>query len=69
MASGRNALLLALTSFGSYDRWICDSLMLAQISQGETSHIPETLGEILTTGRDRNGKKNINIITVSITTV
>ncbi len=28
------------------NRWICGSLMLAQISQGETSHIPRTLSKI-----------------------
>ena len=38
---------LAGSPFGSANRRICGSLMLAQISPyGETSHIPETLSEI-----------------------
>jgi len=40
------ASLLPLTLFGSYSRWIYGSLTLAQNSQGETSLIPRTLGDI-----------------------
>ena len=39
----------------SDNRRICGSLTLAQISQGETSHIPRTLSEIGL----RGGMKNI----------
>jgi len=44
--------LPAITSspFGSDNRWMCGSLMLAQISPyGETLHIPQTLYETLKT--------------------
>ena len=34
--------------FGSPNRWICGSLTLFQISQGETSHIPGALSEMPT---------------------
>ena len=39
--------LIALTPFGSYNRRICGfAFGYAQISQGETSHIPGSLSEI-----------------------
>ena len=44
---GHSAVLRTLPLSGSLNRWICGSLTLAQISQGETSHIPGTLDEML----------------------
>ena len=44
---GHSAVLRTLPLSGSLNRRICGSLTLAQISQGETSHIPGTLGEML----------------------
>jgi len=42
------ASLLAISSFGAANGWICDSLSLAQISPyGETSHIFRTLWDIV----------------------
>ncbi len=38
---------IAGSPFGSANRRICGSLTLAQISQGETSHTPRTLSEIV----------------------
>jgi len=35
----------------AHNRWICGSLTLAQILQGETSLIPGTLGVIVDFGR------------------
>jgi len=44
---GHSAVLLrTLPLSGSLNRGICGSLLLAQISQSETSHIPGTLSEI-----------------------
>ena len=41
------ASLLAISSFGSANGWICDSLSLAQISPYcKTSHISRTIGYI-----------------------
>ena len=44
---GHSAVLRTLPLSGSLNTRICGSLTLAQISQGETSHIPGTLGEML----------------------
>jgi len=44
-ASGNSAVLCTLP-FGSLNRRTCGLLTLAQISQGKTSHIPGTLGDI-----------------------
>jgi len=41
-----NSAVLRTLPFGSLNRWICGSLRLAQISQGETSRIPGTLSDI-----------------------
>ena len=41
-----SAVLRTLPLSGSLNRRICGSLTLAQISQNETSHIPNTLSEI-----------------------
>jgi len=42
----RNSSHLRCSPFGSANRWMRGSLTLAQISQGETSHIPGTLDEM-----------------------
>ena len=43
---GGHSALLCTLPFGSLNRRICGSLLLTQISQGETSLIPRTLGDI-----------------------
>jgi len=41
-----SAVLRTLPLSGSLNRRICGSLSLAQISQSETSHIPNLLGDM-----------------------
>ena len=41
------ASLLILTLFRSYSMWICSSLTLAEISQGESSYVRRTLSEMV----------------------
>ena len=42
---GHSALLRTLSLSGALNRRVCGLLTLAQISQGETSHIPRALSE------------------------
>ena len=56
-----SAVLRTLPLTGSLNRWICDSLTLAQISLRETSHIPGTLSAIAGKGKSKyQGMLNIN---------
>ena len=57
-----HSVMLRTLPFGLLNRRICSSLMLVQISQGETSHIPGTLSEMLAPAPKWNNLKIIQTL-------